>query len=141
MQLLPKMHNHSLTDTLFTHHPIFSPTWHIQSNLSLHPRYLLTGLWTLPTLPLLGLLRQSFTFLFCQPVSVSWAWSGSNLIVGKRCTRSFLRFLVQQNTALFSTFRSSSVLRHRRDILTFFDILTVYTMTTIYFLNAYHPRW
>ena len=52
-----------------------------------------------------------------------------------------LRFLVQQNTALFSTFRPSSVLRHRRDILTFFDILTVYTMKTIYFLNAYHPGW
>ena len=52
-----------------------------------------------------------------------------------------LRFLVQQNTALFSTFLRSFVLRHRRDILTFFDILTVYTMKTIYFLNAYHPGW
>ena len=40
-----------------------------------------------------------------------------------------------------SSVRPSSVLRHRRDILTFFDILTVYTMKTIYFLNAYHPGW
>ena len=52
----------------------------------------------------------------------------------------FLRFLVQQNTALFSTFLRSSV-RHRRDISTFLDILTVYTMKTIYFLNAYHLGW
>ena len=51
-----------------------------------------------------------------------------------------LRFLVQQNTALFSTFRPS-VLRHRRDISTFLDILTVSTMKTIYFLNAYHLGW
>ena len=52
-----------------------------------------------------------------------------------------LRFLVQQNTALFSTFRPSSVLCHRRDISTFLEILTVYTMKTIYFLNAYHLGW
>ena len=53
-----------------------------------------------------------------------------------------LRFLVQQNTALFSTFfRPFILLRHRRDISTFLDILTVYTMKTIYFLNAYHPGW
>ena len=55
--------------------------------------------------------------------------------------RLLLRFLVQQNTALFSTFRPSSVLRHRRDISTFLDILTVYTMKTIHFLNAYHLGW
>ena len=41
----------------------------------------------------------------------------------------------------FPSVRPSSVLRHRRDILTFFDILTVYTMKTIYFLNAYHLGW
>ena len=55
-----------------------------------------------------------------------------------------LRFLVQQNTAQFSTFLRPSVrpfVRHRRDISTFFDILTVYTMKTIYFLNAYHLGW
>ena len=55
-------------------------------------------------------------------------------------SRLKLRFLVQQNTALFSTFLLRSfVLRHRRDILTFLDILTVYTMKTIYFLN--HLSW
>ena len=57
---------------------------------------------------------------------------------------TLLRFLVQQNTALFSTFRPSSVrpsVRHRRDISTFLNILTVYTMKTIYFLNAYHLGW
>ena len=55
----------------------------------------------------------------------------------------FLRFLVQQNTALFSTFRPfvRPSVRHRRDISTFLDILTVYTMKTIYFLNAYHLGW
>ena len=51
-----------------------------------------------------------------------------------------LRFLVQQNTALSSTFRPF-VLRHRRDISTFLDILMVYNMKTIYFLNAYHLGW
>ena len=40
-----------------------------------------------------------------------------------------------------SSVRPSSVLRHRRDILTFFDILTVYTMKTIYFLNVYNLGW
>ena len=56
-----------------------------------------------------------------------------------------LRFLVQQDTDLFSTFRSfvrpSVLLRQRRDKLTFLDNLTVYTMKTIYFLNAYHLGW
>ena len=54
-----------------------------------------------------------------------------------------LRFLIQQNTALFSTFRPSvrPSVRHRRDISTFLDILTVFTMKTIYFLNAYHLGW
>ena len=61
------------------------------------------------------------------------------------CARSpmvekLLRFLVRQNTALFSTFLRSFV-RHRRDISTFLDILTNYTMKTIYFLNAYHLGW
>ena len=41
----------------------------------------------------------------------------------------------------FPSVLRSSVLRHRRDILTFLDILTVYTMKTISFLNAYHPGW
>ena len=39
--------------------------------------------------------------------------------------RMQLRFLVYQNTALFSTFRPSSVLRDRRDISTFLDNLKV----------------
>ena len=47
-----------------------------------------------------------------------------------------LRFMVYQNTALFSTFRPS--VRHRRDISTLLDILTVQTMKTIYFVNEYH---
>ena len=65
----------------------------------------------------------------------------SNLITSAKSS-PLLRFLVQQNTALFSTFRPPFVLlRHRRDILTFLDILTVYTMKTIYFLNAYHLGW
>ena len=55
--------------------------------------------------------------------------------------RHLLRFLVQQNTALFSTFRSSVLLCQRRDISTFLDILTVDTMKTIYFLNTYHLGW
>ena len=37
----------------------------------------------------------------------------------------FLWFLVYQNTALFSTFLRSFVLRHRRDISTFLDNVMV----------------
>ena len=55
--------------------------------------------------------------------------------------KKILRFLVQQNTALFSTFRLSGLLHHRRNILTFLDIWTVYNMKTIYFLNTYHLGW
>ena len=51
-----------------------------------------------------------------------------------------LRFLVYQNTALFSTFRPPSSVRpsvcHRRDISTFLDNLMVKTTKIIYFLNA-----
>ena len=39
--------------------------------------------------------------------------------------RMQLRFLVYQNTALSSTLRPSSILRHRRDISTFLDNLKV----------------
>ena len=49
-----------------------------------------------------------------------------------------MQFLVYQNIALFSTFRPPLSIRHRREILTFFDVLKVKTMKTIYFLNAYH---
>ena len=44
----------------------------------------------------------------------------------------FLRFLVFQKTARFSTFCPPSQARH----LNFLDSLMVYTMKTIYFLNA-----
>ena len=51
-----------------------------------------------------------------------------------------LRFLVQQNTALFSTFRLF-VRPSQAWHINFFDILAVYTMKTIYFLKAYHLGW
>ena len=57
------------------------------------------------------------------------------------CMIKILRFLVYQNTTLFSTFRPSASVSHRRDISTFLDNLMVYTMKTIYVLNAYHLGW
>ena len=57
------------------------------------------------------------------------------------CILLILRFLVYQNTALFSTFLRHSSVCHRRDISTFLDNLMVWIMKTIYFLNAYHPGW
>ena len=64
-------------------------------------------------------------------------WPCSTLCYSSACKFWLLRFLFQQNTALFSTFRPPSSVRpsvrHRRDISTFLDILTVFTMKTIYF--------
>ena len=52
---------------------------------------------------------------------------------------SKLHFLVNQNTALFSTFRPPlpPSNRHRHDISTFYDDLMVKTMKTIYFQTTY----
>ena len=52
---------------------------------------------------------------------------------------SKLHFLVNQNTALFSTFRPPlpPSNRHRHDISTFYYNLMVKTMKTIYFLTTY----
>ena len=78
--------------------------------------------------------------LFCRELKIVAIFTFLLVLISNGFLQ--LRFLVQQNTALFSTFRPSSVLlRHRRDISTFLDILTVYTMETIYFLNAYYLGW
>ena len=88
--------------------------------------FLFTKLFSLFFLHLLPFNRSLFSATSDQDPShwrpPPWERSRFKRICFK--LRMQLRFLVYQNTALFSTFRPSSV-RHRRDISTFLDNLKV----------------
>ena len=81
--------------------------------------------------------RDFFIFTPWSVFGEKWQWTCNSQVVRLK----ILRFLVYQNTNIFSTFRPSSSVSHRRDISTFLDNLMVYIMKTIYFLDAYHLGW
>ena len=115
----------------------YSPTPVLYNVSIVQPAVFIPILSNIQPLTILSTIQQ----LFPTKNSFILHSSQANKTPKKQFARRILRFLVQQNTALFSTFLLRSSVRHRRDISTFLDILTVYTMKTIYFLNAYHLGW